>query len=156
MLYAVRRDQTVLDLKCWQYNAGLIFNAVHFSLFIAGSFQHKRIISVRLCVVMTCVWNFNFRSCRSCIKLISKTVNLLIVQTTSLENKRQTLSTLNIFRCNLCLVKHIYDRLCGLVVSVEDYKHRGHACGTHRRGEESVLGFGGKARRKETTGKTKA
>jgi hypothetical protein len=32
----------------------------------------------------------------------------------------------------------------------------GGACGTHRRGEKSVQGFGGKARRKETTGKTKA
>jgi hypothetical protein len=32
----------------------------------------------------------------------------------------------------------------------------GRACGTHGRGEKSVQGFGGKARRKETTGKTKA
>jgi hypothetical protein len=32
----------------------------------------------------------------------------------------------------------------------------GGACGTHGRGEKSVQGFGGKARRKETTGKTKA
>jgi hypothetical protein len=32
----------------------------------------------------------------------------------------------------------------------------GGACGMHGRGEESVQGFGGKARRKETTGKTKA
>jgi hypothetical protein len=32
----------------------------------------------------------------------------------------------------------------------------GGACGTHGRGEKIVLGFGGKARRKETTGKTKA
>jgi hypothetical protein len=33
----------------------------------------------------------------------------------------------------------------------------GGACGTHwRGGEKSVQGFGGKARRKETTGKTKA
>jgi hypothetical protein len=32
----------------------------------------------------------------------------------------------------------------------------GGACGTHRRGEKSVQGFGGKARRKETSGKTKA
>jgi hypothetical protein len=31
----------------------------------------------------------------------------------------------------------------------------GGACGTHGRGEESVQGFGGKARRKETTGKTR-
>jgi hypothetical protein len=30
------------------------------------------------------------------------------------------------------------------------------ACITHGRGEESVQGFGGKARRKETTGKTEA
>jgi hypothetical protein len=32
----------------------------------------------------------------------------------------------------------------------------GGACVTHGRGEKSVQGFGGKARRKETTGKTKA
>jgi hypothetical protein len=32
----------------------------------------------------------------------------------------------------------------------------GGACGTHGRGEKSVQGFGGKARREETTGKTKA
>jgi hypothetical protein len=32
----------------------------------------------------------------------------------------------------------------------------GGACGTHGRGEKSVQGFGGKARRKETTWKTKA
>jgi hypothetical protein len=32
----------------------------------------------------------------------------------------------------------------------------GGACGTHGRGEKSVQGFGGKARRKETIGKTKA
>jgi hypothetical protein len=32
----------------------------------------------------------------------------------------------------------------------------GGACGMHGRGEKSVQGFGGKARRKETTGKTKA
>jgi hypothetical protein len=32
----------------------------------------------------------------------------------------------------------------------------GGACGTHGRGKKSVQGFGGKARRKETTGKTKA
>jgi hypothetical protein len=32
----------------------------------------------------------------------------------------------------------------------------GGACGTHGRGEKSLQGFGGKARRKETTGKTKA
>jgi hypothetical protein len=32
----------------------------------------------------------------------------------------------------------------------------GGACGTHGRGEKSVQGFGGKARRKETTGETKA
>jgi hypothetical protein len=32
----------------------------------------------------------------------------------------------------------------------------GGACGTHGRGEKGVQGFGGKARRKETTGKTKA
>jgi hypothetical protein len=31
----------------------------------------------------------------------------------------------------------------------------GGTCGTHERGEKSVQGFGGKARRKETTGKTK-
>jgi hypothetical protein len=31
----------------------------------------------------------------------------------------------------------------------------GGACGTRGRGEKSVQGFGGKARRKETTGKTK-
>jgi hypothetical protein len=30
------------------------------------------------------------------------------------------------------------------------------ACGTHGRGEKGVQGFGGKARRKEATGKTKA
>jgi hypothetical protein len=30
------------------------------------------------------------------------------------------------------------------------------ACSTHGRGEKSVQGFGGKARREETTGKTKA
>jgi hypothetical protein len=30
------------------------------------------------------------------------------------------------------------------------------ACGTHGRGEKSVQGFGGKSRRKETTGNTKA
>jgi hypothetical protein len=30
------------------------------------------------------------------------------------------------------------------------------ACGTHCRGEKSIKGFGGKARRKETTRKTKA
>jgi hypothetical protein len=33
---------------------------------------------------------------------------------------------------------------------------RGGACGTHGRGEKSVEGFGGKARRKENTWKTKA
>jgi hypothetical protein len=32
----------------------------------------------------------------------------------------------------------------------------GAACGTYGRGEKSVQGFGGKAQRKETTGKTKA
>jgi hypothetical protein len=32
----------------------------------------------------------------------------------------------------------------------------GGACGTHGRGEKSVQGFGGKARRKDTTWKTKA
>jgi hypothetical protein len=32
----------------------------------------------------------------------------------------------------------------------------GEACGTHGRGEKCVQGFGRKARRKETTGKTKA
>jgi hypothetical protein len=32
----------------------------------------------------------------------------------------------------------------------------GGACGKHEKGEKSVQGFGGKARRKETTGKTKA
>jgi hypothetical protein len=32
----------------------------------------------------------------------------------------------------------------------------GGTCGTHVRGEKSVQGFGGKAIRKETTGKTKA
>jgi hypothetical protein len=32
----------------------------------------------------------------------------------------------------------------------------GGACGTHGRGEKSVQGIDGKARRKETTGKTKA
>jgi hypothetical protein len=32
----------------------------------------------------------------------------------------------------------------------------GGACGTHWGGEKSVQDFGGKARRKETTGKTKA
>jgi hypothetical protein len=32
----------------------------------------------------------------------------------------------------------------------------GGACCTHERGEKSVQGFGGKARRKETTGKNKA
>jgi hypothetical protein len=32
----------------------------------------------------------------------------------------------------------------------------GGASGKHGRGEKSVQGFGGKARRKETTGKTKA
>jgi hypothetical protein len=32
----------------------------------------------------------------------------------------------------------------------------GRACGTHGRGEKSVQGLGGKARRKETTWKTKA
>jgi hypothetical protein len=32
----------------------------------------------------------------------------------------------------------------------------GRACGTHGRGAKSVQGFGGKARRKETTRKTKA
>jgi hypothetical protein len=32
----------------------------------------------------------------------------------------------------------------------------GGACGTNGRGEKSVQGFGGKARRKETAGKTKA
>jgi hypothetical protein len=32
----------------------------------------------------------------------------------------------------------------------------GGACGTHGRGEKIVQGFGGKARRKETTQKTKA
>jgi hypothetical protein len=31
----------------------------------------------------------------------------------------------------------------------------GRACGTHGRGEKNVQGFDGKARRKETTGKTK-
>jgi hypothetical protein len=31
----------------------------------------------------------------------------------------------------------------------------GRACGTHGRGEKSVQGFGVKARRKETTGKTR-
>jgi hypothetical protein len=32
----------------------------------------------------------------------------------------------------------------------------GRECGTHGKGEKSVQGFGGKARRKETTRKTKA
>jgi hypothetical protein len=32
----------------------------------------------------------------------------------------------------------------------------GGACGTRGKGEKSVQGFGGKARRKDTTGKTKA
>jgi hypothetical protein len=32
----------------------------------------------------------------------------------------------------------------------------GGACGTHGRGEKRVQGFGGKARSKETIGKTKA
>jgi hypothetical protein len=32
----------------------------------------------------------------------------------------------------------------------------GGTCGTHGRGEKSIQGFGGKAQRKETTGKTKA
>jgi hypothetical protein len=32
----------------------------------------------------------------------------------------------------------------------------GGTCGTHGRGQESVEGFGGKARKKETTRKTKA
>jgi hypothetical protein len=32
----------------------------------------------------------------------------------------------------------------------------GGACGTHGRGQKSVQGFGGKARRKETTRKTEA
>jgi hypothetical protein len=32
----------------------------------------------------------------------------------------------------------------------------GRACGTHGRGEKNVQGFGGKARRKETTRKTEA
>jgi hypothetical protein len=32
----------------------------------------------------------------------------------------------------------------------------GRACGMHGRGEKSVQGFGGKARKKETTWKTKA
>jgi hypothetical protein len=32
----------------------------------------------------------------------------------------------------------------------------GGVCGTHGRGEITVQGFGGKARRKETAGKTKA
>jgi hypothetical protein len=32
----------------------------------------------------------------------------------------------------------------------------GGTCSTHGRGEKSVQGFRGKARRKETTGKTKA
>jgi hypothetical protein len=32
----------------------------------------------------------------------------------------------------------------------------GGACGTYGRGEKSVQGFGGKTRRKKTTGKTKA
>jgi hypothetical protein len=32
----------------------------------------------------------------------------------------------------------------------------GRACGTHGRGEKYVQGFGGKARRKESTGKIKA
>jgi hypothetical protein len=32
----------------------------------------------------------------------------------------------------------------------------GGKCGTHGRGEKCVEDFGGKARRKETTGKTKA
>jgi hypothetical protein len=32
----------------------------------------------------------------------------------------------------------------------------GMTCGTHGRGEESVQGFDGKARRKETTWETKA
>jgi hypothetical protein len=31
----------------------------------------------------------------------------------------------------------------------------GGTCGTHGRGEKSIKGFGGKARRKETTWKTK-
>jgi hypothetical protein len=35
-------------------------------------------------------------------------------------------------------------------------KEVGRACGMHGRGEKSVQGFGGKARRKETTRKTKA
>jgi hypothetical protein len=32
----------------------------------------------------------------------------------------------------------------------------GRACGPHGRGQKSIQGFGGKARRKETTRKTKA
>jgi hypothetical protein len=32
----------------------------------------------------------------------------------------------------------------------------GRACGTHGKGEKSVQGFGGKARRKETSRKTEA
>jgi hypothetical protein len=32
----------------------------------------------------------------------------------------------------------------------------GGACSTHRGGEKRLQGFGGKARRKETTGKTEA
>jgi hypothetical protein len=44
------------------------------------------------------------------------------------------------------------------LVKVGDLKANevGGACGTHGRGEKSVQGFSGKARRKETTEKTKA
>jgi hypothetical protein len=43
----------------------------------------------------------------------------------------------------------------GLVICIKGNEVGG-TCGTHGRGEKSVLGFDGKARRKETTWKTKA
>jgi hypothetical protein len=43
-----------------------------------------------------------------------------------------------------------------IIRQVKSRNEVGGACGTHGRGEKSVQGFGGKARRKETTRKTKA
>jgi hypothetical protein len=43
-----------------------------------------------------------------------------------------------------------------IVRQIKSENEVGRACGTHGRGEKRVQGFGGKARRKKTTWKTKA
>jgi hypothetical protein len=43
-----------------------------------------------------------------------------------------------------------------IIRQVKSRQKVGGACGTHGRGEKCVQGFGGKARRREATGKTKA